>query len=230
MLDAELKEYLDAAKGWETDGIVRLKNSERRAWIVAGTAVVLAVLAIIAVVCLTPLKRVELRAVLVDKVTGYSEITSELKDQTLSYQDAKDEHNVQDYVIERERYSNDITGSDYLDIGLWSTPTEADEYAKGMDPNYKDSPLNTFGKDGRKYIHIVSVSLLRPGIAQVRFTRTDEHGGVKSVPTNWIATVTFHYEHLKLKDADQRRNPDGLQVSDYRVDAENVDTVNATQR
>lgn len=227
MIDAELSEYLEQAKSWESDTVANAKKSERRAWLVAIVAVVIALASVVAVVGLTPLKKVQLAVVKVDKLTGYSEVADSLVNDALTYDDAKDKYWAAQYVEARERYSNEITGTDYIKIGLLSTPDEGSEYAQKMDPNNKASPLNTYGKSGKVSVHIVSVTLLGNGVAQVRYTRTERRGGIDDQPTNWIATVSFRYENLKLSEDERRINAVGFQCTDYRNEPENVQAISA---
>lgn len=222
MIDTTLPEYLDAARGWEADTILRAKRSERRAWWVAACAGALAVVCAGAVVALTPLKTVELRVVRVDKNTGYTDVVSEVTDNHLQYEDVKDQYWVSQYVETRERYSNEVTGNDYVKIGLLSAPDVGSQYAAQMDPRNKTSPLSVFGRTGKVDIHIISVSLLGNGVASVRYTRSERSGGIDTPASNWIATVAYRYTDMKLKDEERRINPVGFQVTDYRRSTESV--------
>ena len=53
---AETAAFLHAARTWETDQVVRAQKSERRAWLFAGGGLATALVAVIAVALLTPLK------------------------------------------------------------------------------------------------------------------------------------------------------------------------------
>jgi type IV secretion system protein VirB8 len=63
---SELKEYLEESRGLERDYLTELVRSRRTAWRVAAGEAALVVLALIALVALLPLKRVEGFVVRVD--------------------------------------------------------------------------------------------------------------------------------------------------------------------
>jgi type IV secretion system protein VirB8 len=221
-LDSDTKEFLLQANTWEAEMLTRSKQSERLAWRVAAAFFALAVLTVVAVVGLTPLKRVELRTIRVDRLTGYSDIVTEVKDDSLSYDYVKDAYWASQYVQVRERYSNELTGTDYDDVGLWSRTDVADRYKGFMDAGSKASPLNVYGKAGKVLIHIVSFSPREEGVALVRYTRTELVNGAEGKPTNWIATVAFRYTPLNLTEEERRANPVQFQVTDYQTAPESV--------
>jgi len=229
MIDADLKEYLAAAKGWETEMIVKERQEKRTAYVIAGVAVFAAIVAIAGIAVMGPMKTVQTALVKVDKVTGYTELADNLVGDAFTYDDAKDQYWVTQYVEARERYSNEITGQDYNKIGLLSNADVAQRYQDRMDPNNKASPLNIYGKNGKVFVHVVSVTLLSPGVAQVRYTRTERRNGLEDPPSNWIATVSFKYEELKLKPEERRINLVGFQATDYRNEPESVQAVHAAQ-
>lgn len=229
MIDNDNKAYLEAAKGWETDAILSERRQRRIAYMIAAVAVFVAVVAVVGISVMGPMKKVQTVLVKVDKVTGYTELADNLVGGTYSYDDAKDKYWVTQYVEARERYSNDITGNDYIKVGLLSDTDVGQRYADKMDINNKASPLNVYGKNGKVFVHVVSVTLLGQGIAQVRYTRTVRASGLEEPATNWIATVTFKYEDLKLTEADRRINLVGFEATDYRNEPEAVQTVKPVQ-
>lgn len=229
MIDSDLKEYLDAAKLWETDALLSERRQRRTAYIIAAVAVFVAVVAVIGISVMGPLKTVQTVLVKVDKVTGYTTLADNLVGQTYSYDDAKDKYWAAQYVVAREEYSDEITGNDYIKVGLLSDQDVGQRYAAQMELSNKNSPLNVYGKNGKVFVHVISETLLGKGIAQVRYSRTIRMGGMDEPPTNWIATVTFKYEDLKLSEADRRINLVGMQVTDYRNEPESVQTVKPVQ-
>lgn len=222
MLDTTSREYMKEAASWEADRILAHQRSERRAWTVAIIAAVAAVLAIAAICLMMPLKTVALRLIKVDESSGRSVEITEVQDDALSYDEVKDKAWVAKYVTERERYGEDLAYDDYTDVLLLSAPSVAADYKAYMDPDSKASPLNVYGKTGKVYVHINSVSLLGNGVASVRFTRTEFVNGIKQAPSNWIATVAYKYENLKLTEEERRLNPVQIQITEYRRASESI--------
>ena len=74
-----VQQYFEAAQGWDLDRAQAEQRSARRAWWVAGIAVVVAVAAVGAVAALTPLKRVEPFVIRVDSSTGVVDVVPALE-------------------------------------------------------------------------------------------------------------------------------------------------------
>ena len=72
----DMSEYTSAAESFYEEGYRRISASRDRAWIVAAVAAGLAGLAILALALLTPLKRVDVVPVVVDRSTGEAHIVS----------------------------------------------------------------------------------------------------------------------------------------------------------
>ena len=70
--EAEVAEYFEAARGWDLDRAQAAERSAKRAWLIAGVATLLTVLALVAVAGLTPMKTVEPFVIRVDNSTGSS--------------------------------------------------------------------------------------------------------------------------------------------------------------
>lgn len=223
MTTLEFDAFQKEADTWEAESQRRAERSEKRAWAVALAAILFAALEGVALVGLTPLKRVELRLIEVEKNTGVSNIVTEVKGDPLQYIDVRDKAWVSRYVTNRERYSNELTGTDYDDIALWSAGDVAAQYRNFIDPAKPKSPLNVYGKSGKVLIHIVSVSIREPGLALVRYTRTERlPSGAETAPVNWLATVAYKYTDMDLTEEERRVNPDQFQVTDYVTSIESL--------
>ena len=72
--DPELEPYFAEAASWDRDRALMHSRSERRAWRVAGTALVLLTLAIGALLALMPLKTVKPFVIRVDNATGMVDV------------------------------------------------------------------------------------------------------------------------------------------------------------
>ena len=105
-----------------------VQKSNQRAWIVAFFSVIVAVLSVIAVCLLTPLKTVEPYVVRVDNTTGMVDIITTINNKSLSMPEAVDKHFINTYVKAREGYYYDVLDKDYVLTQLLSNADVAAEY------------------------------------------------------------------------------------------------------
>lgn len=83
-------EAIAANRAWEIDRALLLERSERRAWSVAITGIVLGLIGIAAVFVQGPLRRVVEIPIVVDRVTGEATIQQRLDVETIPPQEALD--------------------------------------------------------------------------------------------------------------------------------------------
>lgn len=221
MIDPNNKDYIDAAKSWETDAVVRSRRSERIAWRVAIAGGVIALAAVSAVAGLAPFKEVEAFIVRVDKNTGFTDVITRVDEKSMTRDEAIDKFFLSEYVNAREEYSDAIAFANYKKVGLMSASDLGQKYYEGFRPENPKSPLNTYGRDGKIEVKVTSISFVDNGVASVRFERADNNKGQKR-DSRWIATITYDYQAPPLDASERLINPLGFQVSDYRVDAETV--------
>src|SRR3546814_5331347 len=77
--DEDRKAYFAEAESWDRDRFLAAVRSRRVAWIVAIVAIVFAAICAAAVLALSPLKTVVPYVVTVDRSTGATEVTQELR-------------------------------------------------------------------------------------------------------------------------------------------------------
>lgn len=218
------QQYFDEATGWETDRILTAKKSTKIAWIVASIAVFVAVCAVGAVAALAPFKEVEPFVVRVDNSTGMVDIVTAMKEGETSYEETINKYWINQYVLLREHWLHATYREDYYKVGLFSAPTEQEGYAETMSArNNPNSPLVLYGDAAEVRVKVKNISFINDLVAMVRFSKTVERAGERSLPTHWIATVPFTYISAPMKEKDRRINPLGFQVQrGYRVDPETV--------
>lgn len=218
------QQYFEEATAWEDDRIQRAGKSEKRAWIVAAAAVVVALCAVGALAALTPLKTIEPFVVRVDNSTGIVDVLSALEDGNTTYDEAVSKYFLAKYVILREHWLYETHKEDYQTIGLLSNAEEQKKYAEFMNPrNNPQSPLNIFGAAAEVKVQIKNISFINDQVAMVRYTKTVERSGERGRPTHWVATVPFTYIAAPMKEKDRLVNPLGFQtLGGYRNDPETV--------
>lgn len=212
----------DDAIDFEVDKGLLLARSERRAWNVAKGACVLAVLSIIALVLITPLKTVTPYLVKTNEQTGYTEIVTIVDNSTTPQDVALDRFWIANYVRYREHYDWYSLQHDYDNTLLLSSPTVSKQYAAQFQG---DKALDViWGKNMTASINILNIIPdTAKGIATVRFSKTISHvdSKDKGKPIIWVATLTYQYTpEAPLNMQDRLKNPLGFSVTSYRVDAE----------
>lgn len=135
-IQGNYKEALD----FESSLRYMIEQSNKRAYLFAVFCGVLSVLAIIAVMLLTPLKTTEPYLVRVNDTTGAVDIISILDVQQISNNEALDKHFINSYVRAREGYFYDMLNRDYELVLTLSSDRVAADYKdiyKGEDARDK---------------------------------------------------------------------------------------------
>lgn len=224
--DPVIDDYLEESRSWAEDREETRARSERRAWMVATTAIGVAALEALAIVGLTPLKTVEPYTLLVDRQTGYVQTLKPLDPQRVTDDAALTQSFLTQYVIAREGYDYDAVRDDYRKVGLWSTGEARQSYVTLMQSTNVESPLLRYPRSTTIDVTIKSVSSLSKGVAMVRYaTERHDAGGPASDRRDWVAVVRFGYSNAPLSVADRMINPLGFQVSRYRRSYETIPAV-----
>lgn len=214
---------LPVAESWATSVTDDLQRSNRRAWLVAIIAAIIALLEALALVFLLPLKTVQPYTLLVDRQTGNVETLAPLDTQVIAPDAALTRSFLVQYVIARESFTFDTLQDDYRKVSLWSDQRAGERYRQQMDAGNPNSPLAYLPRGAIIETEIRSVSNLSEDRAMVRFTttRTDQ-GATPQAPQYWVAIVNYTFSDAAMSEADRYINPLGFQVTGYRRDAETL--------
>lgn len=206
------------------------KRSERRAWFVAGSAVLLALLLAGGYTVMLPLKERVPFLVMADAYTGtatVARLTSGLSGSTVTANQAINRSNIARYVTTRESYDHDLLNArDWRVVFTMSTPDVASAYRARYAGNNPDSPIKLYGKGASIRINLISITPTsegwfgRTGGANVRFQRVKVNktsGGTEILDTKSATLLYTYNEALPLTEEQRFDNPLGFQVTDYRV-------------
>jgi type IV secretion system protein VirB8 len=217
------KAYYDAAASWSADIHGALRASRRVAWMVAGAAVVVAVLEALALASLTPLKTVVPYTITVDRQTGYVQQISGLQPSALTQDQAVTQSFLVQYVLARESFDATDLREDYRKVLLWSAGDARAQYQTLMQRTTPNSPLNLYSPTTMVSVTVKSVSLLSPTTALVRFdTVRHEPESTSASQQAYAAVIAFRYTGAPMSMGDRFINPLGFQVLRYRRDAETL--------
>lgn len=221
---ADQARYHKQAQDWEADKTARIEQSERRAWLVAGAAAIVALVAVIGIALVGKLKTVQPFLLAMDKTSGNIEVVDAADDRAVKgYQELLDKHWAKKYVIARESYIWTLLQLDYDTVLALSGDGPARDYARKFDgPDALDKKL---GAGVERRIKVLSVTLPpdETGKAVVRFERTEKRveADTADLPQTFVATLAYEYKPgMRGKEADLIENPLGYKVTAYRADAE----------
>jgi type IV secretion system protein VirB8 len=215
-------------------GLTRLmRQSEQRAWWIAGLAAFSVVIMAIAFVFVMPLKEKTPYLVLADPYTGSASLTKLAPStgfQQIAVNEAINKANVSHYLIARESYDWEIIGRrDWFVVNSMSAPDVAASYASLYNAANPQNPDTIYGRSKSVRIRIKSLVLSSKNaagqytIATVRFDKFLINRSENRIETgqSLIATLTFQYqENLQFEEKYRVENPLGFQVTSYRVDPE----------
>lgn len=211
--------YFKEAETWDHDINANLRQSRNRAWIVAGVAGFVAVLSLLSLVLVLPLKEFAPYVVTLDKATGYIEVTRGLKPGDLSDDEAVTMSNIVRHVIARETYDPSDLKENFDYVLLTSAGDAHDAYVRLYDRNSPTNPVNLYGRSETISTQIKNISFLNNNTASVRFL-TERQGLDRTTTNHWVAIVAFRYTQEPASLTDRFQNPLGFQVTSYRRDQE----------
>jgi len=220
--EAALRSYFQQGDLWEQEIFKQAKRSARVAWFFSIIFAGIALLSLLAVVLLLPLKSFEPYVVTVDQTTGYIEVKSGLtRPANLTEQQAITQANVVRYIRSRESYDPYAITENFGIAALLS----ADEAARELQTLYSaanvQNPTKVYGRLKRVLVEIKSVTFPNASTAIVRFS-TNERSDTESVVRHWISVVRFRYTDTPVRNEWRFENPLGFQVYSYRRDQETV--------
>jgi type IV secretion system protein VirB8 len=213
--------YYQQGKSWEDDTHRRLRRSRTFAWLLTGVFGVMALLSLVALVLLFPLKQYEPYMVAVDKTTGHLEIARALKPGDLSQDEAVTAANIVRYIRARETYDPRMIKSNFDLAQLYSTGAAADDLVREFTPSNPNSRDKRYGMDTTIAVTVKSVSFLNRTTATVRLS-TEEKRQNTTRREHWVAVIKFRYTSTPLKNEYRFDNPLGFQVTEYRRDQESL--------
>jgi type IV secretion system protein VirB8 len=121
------------------------------------------------------------------------------------------------YVQMREGYSYDTARYRYdIVSGMSDIATRAGYQSFFNYPNPL-SPQVIIGKNGTVTVEPISVSLIGPNVAQIRFQQMTSLGTNEAITTTWTSTVQF--QQVNTLAASQRlTDPGGIVITNYQAE------------
>lgn len=209
----------------------RVKRSEKRAWLVAWSAVVMSLILAGGYLLFLPLKEKVPYLVMADPYTGTASVArlvGDFENRDVTATEAVNKSNVANFILARESYDSGLIGQRNWRTTLsMAGPAVAPAYTSLHSEGNPERPFRVYGPTKALHVRILSIVLIgggegrRPSGATVRFQRNvyDKGRGRSEPLDNKIATMEFTYnQDLRLNDEDRLLNPLGFRVVNYRVD------------
>jgi type IV secretion system protein VirB8 len=208
------------------------RKSEKRAWIVAISAVCMAVLLVIGMMLMLPLKEKVPYLIMADPYTGtssLSKITENFASKQITSNEAINKSNAAHFVIARESYDWDlINRRDWNTVFSMSNANISTNFKNLFADDNPKNPDKLYGKAQVVRVKIKTMVLTETSKgevngATVRFDRIiiDKESARIVGAEAAIATMAFEYKSNLSMAEDQRiENPLGFRVTAYRVDPE----------
>lgn len=208
-----------------------VRRSERRAWIVAWSAILMALLLAAGYFLFLPLKEKVPYLVIADPYTGTASVArlvGDFRDRQVTTEEAINKSNVAQFVTARESYDSGLIGQrNWRTVLSMATPAVSPAYVSLHSEGNPNRPFKLYGSSKSVRVQLLSIVLIGGGNgrvptgATVRFQRSiyDKERGVSDPLDNKVATLEFTYnKELRLDEEDSLLNPLRFRVTNYRVD------------
>ncbi|EAJ8787387.1 type IV secretion system protein [Campylobacter jejuni] len=217
-----MKNEFNTAIDYEASFRYLIEQSNKRAWLIAFISIFIAIISVIAVVLLTPLKTVEPYVIRVDNTTGMVDILTILDEKEIKSNEALDKYFISTYVKAREGYYYDLLNQDYLLTQLMSSEKVANEYRAWYEgDNARDQILKNFNEVSVQILSIVLSESNGVKTATVRAIITTKNlNSQATTQTTKVITLSYDYILAKASEGNRILNPLGFKVLTYRIDDE----------
>lgn len=209
------------------------RRSEKRAWMVATSALVVVLIMLGGFIYILPLKKEVPYLILADAYTGQATVATLRGDFTsknsITASEAVNRANIAQYITARESFDVALmTQRDWELVHVMSSPDVRAGYSATHARSNPESPFKLYGKDKAVRVKILSMQLERRGqgenartSATVRFQRVlyDKRSGDTKPLDSKIARLEYTYKpNLEMNEKQRYNNPLGFQVVEYTVD------------
>jgi type IV secretion system protein VirB8 len=222
---SELQEYFREAESWDADRARQFRRSALLAWWVAAAGWTCAVAVAVAIVVLTPLKRVEPFVVRVDNTTGIVDVVP-VYDGHATPQETVTRYFLTHYLTVCERFNFATAEADYEECGAFHSPQRNQIWFALWTATNPSSPLNIHKDGSTVRVQVTSVSFFTRAsglsdLAQVRYLKALRQGnGSEETFSHWVATIQYAYADPAKDPKTRRWNPLGFKIIDFKSEPE----------
>ncbi|EKJ5663613.1 type IV secretion system protein [Campylobacter coli] len=217
-----MKNDFNSAMDYEASFRYLIDKSNKRAWLIAFVSIFIAIISIVAVVLLTPLKTIEPYVIRVDNTTGMVDILTMLDEKEISSNEALDKYFISQYVKAREGYYYELLNQDYLLTQLMSSEKVANEYRAWYEgENARDQILKNSNEVNVQILSIVLGNSNGVKTSTIRAKIITKNLNTRGLSES-TKVITLSYDYILAKASEENRilNPLGFKVTNYRIDEE----------
>ncbi|EAI1303557.1 type IV secretion system protein [Campylobacter coli] len=217
-----MKNEFNTAIDYEASFRYLIEKSNKRAWLIAFISIFIAIISIIAVVLLTPLKTIEPYVIRVDNTTGMVDILTMLDEKEIKANEALDKYFISTYVKAREGYYYELLNQDYLLTQLMSSEKVANEYRVWYEgENARDQILKNSNEVNVQILSIVLGNSNGIKTSTIRAKIITKNLNTRGLSES-TKVITLSYDYILAKASEKNRilNPLGFKVTNYRIDEE----------
>ena len=217
-----MKNDFNSAMDYEASFRYLIDKSNKRAWLIAFVSIFIAIISIVAVVLLTPLKTIEPYVIRVDNTTGMVDILTMLDEKEISSNEALDKYFISQYVKAREGYYYELLNQDYLLTQLMSSEKVANEYRAWYEgENARDQILKNYNEVNVQILSIVLGNSNGVKTSTIRAKIITKNLNTRGLSES-TKVITLSYDYILAKASEENRilNPLGFKVTNYRIDEE----------
>ncbi|EAJ1255035.1 type IV secretion system protein [Campylobacter lari] len=217
-----MKNEFNTAIDYEASFRYLIEKSNKRAWLIAFISIFIAIISIVAVVLLTPLKTIEPYVIRVDNTTGMVDILTMLDEKEITSNEALDKYFIGTYVKAREGYYYELLNQDYLLTQLMSSEKVANEYRAWYEgDNARDQILKNSNEVSVQILSIVLGESNGVKTSTIRAIITTKNLNTRGT-SQTTKVITLSYDYILAKASEENRilNPLGFKVLTYRIDDE----------
>ena len=214
------KQTYEEGATWDYDLYGQLRQSRKRAWILALGASLMALLSVLALVLVLPLKEFAPYVITHHAETGYIEVTRGFQPGDLSENEAITMSNLVRYLTARETYDPTDLRKQFEYVTLHSQGKALDEYNERFARDNPKSPTKEYGHHTTVSVQIKNVNFLNSQTATIRFQTEKRIQGRDPLVEHWVSILGFRYVQSPASLKDRFINPLGFQVTSYRKDQE----------
>ncbi|EAJ2940265.1 type IV secretion system protein [Campylobacter coli] len=217
-----MKNDFNSAMDYEASFRYLIDKSNKRAWLIAFVSIFIAIISIVAVVLLTPLKTIEPYVIRVDNTTGMVDILTMLDEKEISSNEALDKYFISQYVKAREGYYYELLNQDYLLTQLMSSEKVANEYRAWYEgKNARDQILKNSNEVNVQILSIVLGNSNGIKTSTIRAKIITKNLNTRGLSES-TKVITLSYDYILAKASEENRilNPLGFKVTNYRIDEE----------
>jgi type IV secretion system protein VirB8 len=220
-----LAAYFAESASWDADRYRQAARSARRAWLVAGAGWACALLSLLTLMLLMPLKQVEPFLVRVESTSGVVDVVPPYRGGT-ALEPTVTRYFLTHYVSVCERFNFATAESDYEECGAFHGAQRNQAWYALWNPHNPLSPLNVH-KDGSSVrVQVQSVSFFQRAsgvgdLAQVRYLKAERPAATSEEHlTHWIATIQYAFAQPSQDPRVRRWNPLGFRVVELTAEPE----------